>query len=242
MSNVEWLQGCLNIKMPSYQYRIPLIKIRQPHNHLIFTMEIPIHIWKDGIEKRPWMSTHLKKKMKNKLKLEYWRNNVLFFNPETHHKTRPTLKRRKTLGHLRSINPNKIIHYANQSQTCQLLKILKKLFFFQRFHEKKLWIVVQSISGWTDIENPYRLSRASYTYIYWVLGINDHSHRKFTGWAIIEELSIRRRLRTFLISWGLKTRVKHCYVDLSSWYELWFAIICINMDVILGLSTAIQQF
>ena len=36
---------------------------------------------------------------------------------------------------------------------------------------------------------------------------------EFTGWAIIEELSIRRRLRTFLISWGQKTRVKHCYVD-----------------------------
>ena len=39
---------------------------------------------------------------------------------------------------------------------------------------------------------------------------------KFTGWVIIEELSIRRRLRTFLISWGQKMRVKHCYVDLSS--------------------------
>ena len=56
---------------------------------------------------------------------------------------------------------------------------------------------------------------------------------EFTGWAIIEELSIRRRLRTFLISWGQKTHVKHCNVDLSSWYELWFAIICIDMDVIL---------
>ena len=39
-------------------------------------------------------------------------------------KTRPTLERRKTLGHLRSINRNMIIHFANQSQTCQLLKIL----------------------------------------------------------------------------------------------------------------------
>ena len=37
--------------------------------------------------------------------------------------TRPTLERRKTLGHLRSINRNMIIHFANQSQTCQLLKI-----------------------------------------------------------------------------------------------------------------------
>ena len=77
---------------------------------------------------------------------------------------RPTLERRKTLGHLRSINPNMIIHFANQSQTCQLLKILKN--YFQTFHEKKLWKVVQSISGWTDIENPYRLLRASYTYTY----------------------------------------------------------------------------
>ena len=31
--------------------------------------------------------------------------------------TRPTLERRKTLGHLRSINRN---NFANQSQTCQL--------------------------------------------------------------------------------------------------------------------------
>ena len=65
---------------------------------------------------------------------------------------------------------------------------------------------------------------------------------EFTGWAIIEELSMRRRLHTFLISWGQKTRVKHCYVDLSWWYELWFAIIFIGMDVILDLSTTIQQF
>ena len=62
---------------------------------------------------------------------------------------------------------------------------------------------------------------------------------EFTGWAIIEELSIRRRLRTFLISCGQKTRVKHCYVDLSSWYELWLAIICIDSDVIFDLSIPI---
>ena len=45
------------------------------------------------------------------------------------HITRPPLERRKTLGHLRSINPNMINHYASQSQTCQLLKILKNIFF-----------------------------------------------------------------------------------------------------------------
>ena len=36
--------ACLNIKM-SYQYRNPIIKIRQYHGHLIFIMEIPIP-WK----------------------------------------------------------------------------------------------------------------------------------------------------------------------------------------------------
>ena len=85
--------------------------------------------------------------------------------------TRPPLERRKTLGHLSSINPNMINHYASQSQTCQLLKILKNIFFFQI---KKMWKVVQSISGWTDIQNPYRLSRGRiyiYTYICGVLGI-----------------------------------------------------------------------
>ena len=50
--------------------------------------------------------------------------------------TRPTLERRKTLGHLRSINRNMIIHFANQSQTWQPLKIKKKTVFFQTFHEK----------------------------------------------------------------------------------------------------------
>ena len=77
--------------------------------------------------------------------------------------TRPTLERRKTLGHLRSINRNMIIHFANQSQTCQLLKILKNI-FFEDFMKRNCE-VVQSIPGWTDTENPYRLSRASYIYI-----------------------------------------------------------------------------
>ena len=61
-------------------------------------------------------------------------------------------------------------------------------------------------------------------------------------WAIIEELSKRRRLRIFLISWGQKTRVKHCYVELSSWYEFWFAIICIGINIISDLSTTIRRF
>ena len=65
---------------------------------------------------------------------------------------------------------------------------------------------------------------------------------KFTGWAIIEELSIRRRVRRFLSSWGQRARVKVYNSDLSSWYVFWFALICIDMNVISALSTAIQQF
>ena len=48
---------------------------------------------------------------------------------------------------------------------------------------------------------------------------------KSTGWAIIEELSIRRRVRTFLVSWGQTIHVKNCYVDLSSSYHwLWVLV------------------
>ena len=54
----------------------------------------------------------------------------------------------------------------------------------------------------------------------------------------MEELSKRRRLRRFLTSWGQKTPLKHYYVDLSSWYEFWFALIFyIDINVILDLST-----
>ena len=130
-----------------------------------------------------------------------------------------TLERRKTLGHLRSINPNLIIHFAHQSQTCRLLKILKP--FFSNISRKE---TVKS--GTINLRlNWYRKSVSIiesiiYIYIYvyvefLALHFNDLSHYKFTGWSIIE-LSIRRRLRTLLISWGQKTHVKHCHVDLSS--------------------------
>ena len=64
---------------------------------------------------------------------------------------------------------------------------------------------MQSISGWTDIEYPYRLSRASYIcecvcacvcVEFLAKHFSDLSHCRFIGWAILEELSIRRRLRT----------------------------------------------
>ena len=158
--------------------------------------------------------------------------------------TRPTLERRKTFRHLRSINRNMIIHFANQSQTCQLLKILKNNFLNISWKETVKSGAINPRLKW------YRKSRSIiksviYIYIYiYIKRFNDLSQvckSELTGWGIIEEWSIRQRLRTFLISWGQKTHVKHCYVDLSSWYELWFAI-CIDMDFILDLSTTIQQF
>ena len=65
---------------------------------------------------------------------------------------------------------------------------------------------------------------------------------KFTGWAIIEELSIRRRVRQFLSSGGQRAHVKHYNIDLSAWYEFWFVLICIDMNVISAFSIAIQPF
>ena len=106
------------------------------------------------------------------------------------------------------------------------------------------WVFVLPI----DKENPYRLSRGWYIYIYiYVEFLASHFGdlsrciSKFTGWATKEELSIRRRLHTFLISCGQKTHVKHCYVDVSSWCDFWFAMICISINIILDLSTTIRD-
>ena len=161
--------------------------------------------------------------------------------------TRPTLERRKTLGHLRSINRNMIIHFANQSQTCQIFKVVNNIFSNFSWKETVKSGGINLRLNWY-IESISIIKSVIYIYIhiYRVLGItfNDLSEvckSEFTGWAIIEEQSICRRLGIFLISWGQKTHVKHCNVDLSSRHELWFAIICIDMDVILDLSTAILQ-
>ena len=51
--------------------------------------------------------------------------------------TRPILEHRETVGHIRSINLNMINHFASQSQTCQILKII---FYVKR----KLRKVMQS--------------------------------------------------------------------------------------------------
>ena len=41
---------------------------------------------------------------------------------------------------------------------------------------------------------------------------------------------------------GTRARVKHYNIDLSSWYEFWFALICIDMNIISAPTTTIQQF
>ena len=93
----------------------------------------------------------------------------------------------------------------------------------------------------SDIENKSTIESINiyqYIYIYIYSFISSFWHNIFaippaenngisksTGWAIIEEMSIRRRVRTFLVSWGQTTRVKNCYVDLSSSYHwLWVLV------------------
>ena len=88
--------------------------------------------------------------------------------------------------------------------------------------------------------NPYW---EGYTNIYRVIGITllaiSHCiYRVGDNRRPVNTLTVR----IFLISWRQKTSDIYCYVDLSSWYEIWFAIICIDMNVILDLPTMIQQF
>ena len=139
--------------------------------------------------------------------------------------TRPPLERRKTLGHLRSINPNMINHYASQSQTCQLLKILKNFFFSNKENVKsgaiRLNWYTKSIS----------IIDRSYIYIWYhiyveLLASHFNDVSKFTGWAIIKQQSIRRRPCTFLVSWGQR---KSCKI-LLWWFiiMIWF-LVCHNM-------------
>ena len=135
------------------------------------------------------------------------------------------------------------MHACDISLGARIMEILTYFSSHLRQVNVATWFFVLPI----DKENPYRLSRGWYIYIYrerefLASHFSDLSHfiSKFTGWVIIE-LSIRRRLRTFLISWGQKTHVKHCYVDLWSSYEFWFAIICISINIILDLSTTIRD-
>ena len=103
-------------------------------------------------------------------------------------------------------------------------------------HSRQVNVATWSLVLPIDNENPYREGDMSSSWHHILACIS-----KFTGWTIIKELSIRRRLRTFLISWGQKTHAKHSYVDLSLWYEFWVAIICISINIISDLSTTIRD-
>ena len=97
---------------------------------------------------------------------------------------RPTLERQKTLGHLRSINRHMIIHFANQSQTCQLLKILKTNFFFKNIS----WKETVKSSAINPRSNWYRKSisiikSVKYMSSSWhnILTISPSVYRKLSG-------------------------------------------------------------
>ena len=98
-----------------------------------------------------------------------------------------------------------------------------------------------------DTKNPYRLSKLIYRSIidistswHLISAIVPVVYRVGDNWRTVK--SMGRQIHTILVRWEQNMRAKHCYVDLSSWYELWFAIICFDMNVTSALSTAIQQF
>ena len=110
------------------------------------------------------------------------------------HYTRPTLERRESLGHPRTINFDIIKRFESKSHTC---------------HFRKSKCLMAQLNTTID----------AYMYIDFLASYSNDLFRcisKFTGWAIMEELSIRRRGHIFLIIWGRTKRVKHCYVDLAS--------------------------
>ena len=134
----------------------------------------------------------------------------------------------KTLGRLRSIIP---------TWSCWLLVTTSPTNHrptnFWNFENHFFTLKSNCEKGCNLLLNWYRKSistieRVIYIYIYVCVCVeflashfNDLSCciSKFTAWAMIEELSIHRRLHTFLISREKKTRVKHGYADLSSWFE-----------------------
>ena len=149
------------------------------------------------------------------------------------YKTRPTLGLQVTLGRLSSINHKWLTALPTEHRPAN----------FESFEEKPISIIESVI--YINI----------YIYIYICVCVcgkflaphfNDLSRcrpiSKFTDRAIIGELSMRRRLCTFLIRWRQKMRIKYYYADLSSWYEFWLEIICFDMNVILDLFTTFQQF
>ena len=118
--------------------------------------------------------------------------------------------------HLRSINPNMINHYTNQSQTCQLLKILKTIFFSNKENVKSDAINFRL--------NWYRI----YIYIY-VEFLASH----FKGWSLeIYRVGNNRRTvntsTTPHISGQLGTK-KSCKILLCWFIVMIWVLVCHNM-------------
>ena len=112
--------------------------------------------------------------------------------------------------------------YANQSQTCQLLKILKTvksgaINFRLNWYRKSILIIERVVYVYIHI----------YIYIDVEFLASHFNLSKFTGWVIIEELSIRWWPLTLLVSWGQKnscTKILLCWFIVMIW-----VLVCNNM-------------
>ena len=172
-------------------------------------------------------------------------------------------KTTKTLGHLRSINPSMINHFASQSQTRQLLKIkmhngpaqhqcmaisMSPCCGFLRCME---WISFSKKGFVLNIERKLRkvqaqveLMRINFKFEAPILQVqiilrSPHRISKFNGWAIGQYLTEYAHFCSVGdIKPVLNPYMWICCHDI----EFWFAITCIDMNVILDLPAAIQQF
>ena len=126
-------------------------------------------------------------------------------------KTRPTLERWKTLGHLRSINPNIDLPLASQSQSCELFSFL---FFFRL----KTYVKSGAISCWTD-EDQLQIwgshSSSTNNHLHYLLLVNDwnvnifsvyHSRRvNVATWVLVLPIDIANSYRL--------SRVRYIYSE-----------------------------
>ena len=108
--------------------------------------------------------------------------------------TRPTLERRKTLGHPRSINRNMIIHFANQSQTCQIFKVVNNIFskLFMKRNCEKWW-------NQSQVELIYKIhidyqERHIYIYIYIYIYIHTYISSSWHNILTISPRCVNRNL------------------------------------------------
>ena len=120
--NFHNLTGVISkVNGPQFNRRLITYRSMKHFDQQEFTRDlgnIPFHICEifDDIDDNLWAQQHL----------------MLCFPTGI---TRPMLERRTTLGHLRSIKPNMINLFANQSQTWELLKNI----FFNIENKKEKW-------------------------------------------------------------------------------------------------------